>query len=82
MLLDRTLAEPPARPSAAWGPAPDVLPLLLDVPEPTTAVVVRVDKSGGEILLAGGTEPGRSRSTRSAATGTPCTRRAAAGGST
>ena len=53
VLLDRTLAEPPGRPSAAWGPAPDVLPLLLDVPEPTTAVVVRVDKSGGEILLAG-----------------------------
>jgi hypothetical protein len=59
VLLDRALAEPPARPSAAWGPAPDVLPLLLDVPEPTTAVVVRVDKSGGEILLAGedGTAP-------------------------
>ncbi|MDT0349346.1 baeRF2 domain-containing protein [Pseudonocardia charpentierae] len=53
VLLDRILAEPPARPSATWGPAPDVLPLLLDVPEPTTAVVVRVDKSGGEILLAG-----------------------------
>ena len=53
VLLDRTLAEPPGRPSAAWGPVPDVLPLLLDVPEPTTAVVVRVDKSGGEILLAG-----------------------------
>jgi hypothetical protein len=53
VLLDRALAEPPARPSAAWGPAPDVLPLLLDVPEPMTAVVVRVDKSGGEILLAG-----------------------------
>jgi hypothetical protein len=53
VLLDRTLAEPPGRPSAVWGPAPDVLPLLLDVPEPTTAVVVRVDKTGGEILLAG-----------------------------
>jgi len=53
VLLDRALAEPPARPSAAWGPAPDVLPLLLDAPEPMTAVVVRVDKSGGEILLAG-----------------------------
>jgi hypothetical protein len=52
VLLDRTLAEPPGRPSATWGPAPDVLPLLLDAPEPTTAVVVRVDKSGGEILLA------------------------------
>jgi hypothetical protein len=53
VLLDRALAEPPARPSAAWGPAPDVLPLLLDAPEPMTVVVVRVDKSGGEILLAG-----------------------------
>jgi hypothetical protein len=52
VLLDRTVPEPPARPSATWGPAPDLLPLLLDAPEPLTAVVVRVDKTGGEILLA------------------------------
>lgn len=52
VLLDRTLPEPPARPGATWGPAPDVLPLLLDLPEPVAAVVVRVDRSGGEILLA------------------------------
>ena len=61
VLLDRTVPEPPARPSATWGPAPDLLPLLLDAPEPMTAVVVRVDKSGGEILLAdpvaGATDP-------------------------
>jgi len=53
VLLDRVLPEPPGRPAAIWGPAPDVLPLLLDVPEPLTAVVVRVDRSGGEIMLAG-----------------------------
>lgn len=53
VLLDRTLAEPPGRPSAAWGPVPDVLPLLLDAPAAVTAVVVRVDRSGGEIMLAG-----------------------------
>ena len=82
VLLDRALAEPPARPSAAWGPAPDVLPLLLDAPEPMTAVVVRVDKSGGEILLAGEDGFAPKPSTRSGATGTPSTRRAAAGGST
>jgi hypothetical protein len=29
------------------------MPLLLDAPEPLTVVVVRVDKTGGEILLAG-----------------------------
>ncbi len=52
VLLDRTVPEPPASPSATWGPAPDLLPLLLDAPEPMTAVVVRVDKTGGEILLA------------------------------
>jgi hypothetical protein len=52
VLLDRNLPEPPARPSAAWGPAPDLMPLLLDAPEAMTAVVVRVDKGGGEILLA------------------------------
>jgi len=53
VLLDRTLPEPPARPAAVWGPAPDLVPLLLDAPEPVAAVVVRVDKTGGEILLAG-----------------------------
>jgi release factor family 2 len=60
VLLDRLVPEPPARPSAGWGPAPDLLPLLLDAPEPLTAVVVRVDKTGGEILLAdpsGGANP-------------------------
>jgi hypothetical protein len=53
VLLDRVLPEPPAAPSATWGPAPDLVPLLFDAPPPLTAVVVRVDKSGGEILLAG-----------------------------
>ena len=53
VLLDRHLPQPPAAPSATWGPAPDLLPLLLDAPEPLTAVVVRVEKAGGEILLAG-----------------------------
>ncbi len=53
VLLDRFLPEPPGRPGATWGPAPDLLPLLLDAPEPVTAVVVRVDRSGGEIMLAG-----------------------------
>jgi hypothetical protein len=59
VLLDRLLPEPPARATAAWGPAPDLLPLLLDAPEPLTAVVARVDKTGGEILLAdpGGGQP-------------------------
>ena len=60
VLLDRALPEPPAAPSAAWGPAPDLLPMLLDAPEQVTAVVVRVDKTGGEILLAdpdGGADP-------------------------
>jgi hypothetical protein len=53
VLLDRTVPEPPARLAATWGPAPDLLPLLLDQPEPLAAVVVRVDRTGGEILLAG-----------------------------
>jgi Bacterial archaeo-eukaryotic release factor family 2 len=59
VLLDRVLPEPPGRPAATWGSAPDVLPLLLDAPEPMTAVVVRVDKRGGEILLAGENDPQR-----------------------
>jgi Bacterial archaeo-eukaryotic release factor family 2 len=59
VLLDRLLPEPPARATVSWGPAPDLVPLLVDAPEPLTAVVVRVDKTGGEILLAdrGGGDP-------------------------
>ena len=57
VLLDRTLPEPPARPAAVWGPAPDLVPLLLDGPEPVAAVVARVDKTGGEILLGGDGPP-------------------------
>ena len=53
VVLDRSLPEPPARPSAHWGPLPDLLPALADQPEPVTAVVVRVDETGGEILVAG-----------------------------
>ena len=52
LLLDRDLPEPPDPPRATWSPLPDLLPLLLDGPEPATVVVARVDKNGGEILLA------------------------------
>jgi hypothetical protein len=53
VVLDRSLPEPPARPSAHWGPLPDLLSALVEQPEPVTAVVVRVDETGGEILVAG-----------------------------
>jgi hypothetical protein len=53
VLLDRLLPAPPDRPSTAWTPLPDLLPVLLALPEPVTAVVVRLDKYGGEILLSG-----------------------------
>ncbi|MCX6465691.1 MAG: Vms1/Ankzf1 family peptidyl-tRNA hydrolase [Pseudonocardiales bacterium] len=53
VLLDRVLPAPPERPSATWSPLPDLLPLLVALPEPTVAVVVRIDEKGGEILLAG-----------------------------
>jgi Bacterial archaeo-eukaryotic release factor family 2 len=53
VLLDRTLPEPPAVPSASWAPLPDLLPLLLDQPELVPAVAVRIDDTGGEILVAG-----------------------------
>jgi hypothetical protein len=52
VLLDRTLPEPPAASSATWAPLPDLLPMLLDQPEPVTAVAVRIDDTGGEILVA------------------------------
>jgi hypothetical protein len=53
VVLDRALPEPPASPEAHWGPLPDLLPALVDQPEPVTAVVVRVDETGGEIFTAG-----------------------------
>jgi hypothetical protein len=53
VLLDRLLPDPPASPIATWGPVPDLLPMLRDQPEPLPTVVVRVDKAGGEIYLAG-----------------------------
>lgn len=53
VVLERSLPEPPSRPAAHWGPLPDLLPVLVDQPEPVTAVVVRVDDTGGEILHAG-----------------------------
>jgi hypothetical protein len=52
LLLDRDLPEPPDPPRATGSPLPNLLPLLLDGPEPATVVVARVDKNGGEILLA------------------------------
>ena len=52
VLLDRLLPAPPDRPAASWAPLPDLLPLLIALPEPITAVVVRIDETGGEILLA------------------------------
>jgi hypothetical protein len=58
VLLDRVLPEPPDQPSATWAPAPDLLPMLLQLPEPMITVVVRVDKNGGEILLADPSDPG------------------------
>ncbi|WP_219414115.1 Rv2629 family ribosome hibernation factor [Pseudonocardia nigra] len=58
VLLDRTLPEPPAVPSARWEPLPGLLPMLVDQPEPVSAVIVRIDETGGEIFAAGpGAEP-------------------------
>ena len=52
VVLDRTLPEPPAAPFARWQPLPDLLPVLLEQPEPLRAVAVRVDETGGEIFAA------------------------------
>jgi hypothetical protein len=53
VLLDRRMPDPPPTVRASWGRLPDLLPLLTVQPEPVTAVVVRVDETGGEIYLAG-----------------------------
>jgi hypothetical protein len=52
VLLDRLLREPPPAARVRWATAPDLVPLLVDQGEPVTAVVVRIDDTGGEILLA------------------------------
>lgn len=52
VLLDRLLPAPPDRPVAVWGELPDLLPMLLALPEPRTAVVARIGEPGGEILVA------------------------------
>lgn len=57
VLLDRLLPEPPDPPTAAWGAVPDLLPMLVALPEPLPVVVVRIDETGGEILLAGARSP-------------------------
>jgi hypothetical protein len=53
VVLDRTTPEPPPRAHATWGLLPDLLPLVVEQPEPITAVVVRIDETGGEIFVAG-----------------------------
>ena len=85
----RALAPSPAprqraRPSAAWGRAPDVLPTA---PRRRRGARPRRRRAStmserGDPARRDGPRPRRSRSTRSAATGRPGARRAAAGGST
>jgi hypothetical protein len=63
VVVDRLLPEPPAVPRARWGARPDLLPLLLEEREPVGAVVVRVDETGGEILVSARGEPPREAET-------------------
>jgi hypothetical protein len=53
VVLDRDLPQPPGRPTAVWSTLPHLVPLLLEQPEAVPAVVVRVDKTGGEVYTAG-----------------------------
>jgi hypothetical protein len=57
VLLDRLLPEPPDRPGARWSQLPDLLPMLVALPEPLPVVVVRIDQAGGEILLGSAGRP-------------------------
>ena len=56
VMLDRRMPDPPPTVRAAWSRLPDLLPLLTEQPEPVSAVVVRVDETGGEIYRAGAEE--------------------------
>lgn len=52
VLLDEQLPRPPARQIASWQRLPDLVPMVLERPEPVAAVAVRIDETGGEILVA------------------------------
>jgi hypothetical protein len=51
VLLDRMQPEPPPLARVHWGSTPDLGSLLVADQEPVTALVVRVDDFGGEILV-------------------------------
>jgi hypothetical protein len=51
VVLDMRLASPPDVPPAHWEPLPELLPLLLQLPVRVPTVAVRVDVTGGEILV-------------------------------
>jgi len=53
VLVDRLTPVPPAAPAARWGPLPDLLAVVTEVPEPVRTVRVRVDETGGEIAVPG-----------------------------
>lgn len=60
VLLDRVVAEPPARTVATFGHVPDLLPAVRAADEAVELVVVAVDRTGADLLWksAGGARPG------------------------
>ena len=56
VLLDHSLPDPPDRTRARFGPLPDLLPMLVALPEPVSAVVVVADRNGADIHAPGGRE--------------------------
>jgi Bacterial archaeo-eukaryotic release factor family 2 len=54
VVLARALPHPPALPRVTWGPLPSVLPLLSALGEQAHWLRVLVDRTGGEVLDAGG----------------------------
>ncbi|SNR67052.1 baeRF2 domain-containing protein [Blastococcus mobilis] len=53
VVLDQALVDAPRREIAEWGPHPDVLPVLRQLPGRVPHVVVLIDRTGADITYVG-----------------------------
>ncbi|AEI12667.1 baeRF2 domain-containing protein [Cellulomonas gilvus] len=53
VVVDRVVAEPPARSGATYGPVPDLLPAVRSADESVSLVVVAVDRTGADLVWKG-----------------------------
>jgi Bacterial archaeo-eukaryotic release factor family 2 len=53
VVLDQALVDAPVRETAEWGPHPDVLPVLRQLPGRVPHIVVLIDRTGADITYVG-----------------------------